>query len=211
MSIWSWPFGAGAGVDVQQAPTMTPKQALERLCEGNKRYVQDKLVHPNRSQESREANVHSQHPFAIILGCADSRVSPEILFDQGIGDLFVVRVAGNVAGPIEVDSIDFCALNLGSAIILVLGHESCGAVTAVVRNQTNGIKRVAQLLKPGVLASRGQPGDPIKNAVEANIRQQVKDLKRSPVLGPLCKKGQLDVVGGYYHLTTGEVEILPIY
>ncbi len=121
-----------------------------------------------------------------------------------------MRVAGNVAGPVEVDSIDYSALVLGSAIILVLGHENCGAVTAVVNNQTNGIKRVAQLIQPAVTASKGQPGDPIKNAVEANIRQQVKDLKRSPVIGPLCKKGQLDVVGGYYHLTTGEVEILKI-
>ena len=103
---------------------ITSQEAIERLKAGNERYVEDELEHPHRDSDRREALTSKQNPFAIIVGCSDSRVSPEILFDQGVGDLFVVRVAGNVIGPLELDSIDYAALYLGSVCILVMGHEN---------------------------------------------------------------------------------------
>ncbi len=170
--------------------------------------MDDKLEHPNRTQESREAVAEQQRPFAIILGCADSRVGPEILFDQGIGDLFVVRVAGNVAGQLEIDSIDYAALQLGSSVIMVLGHENCGAVTAVVKHQTNGIEAIARLIQPAVKASKQMPGNQIENAIKANVRLVMVQLKKSPVIAELCRQKRLDVVGGYYDLNTGQVHVI---
>ena len=184
---------------------MTPEEALKTLMDGNERYVNDKLLHPNRSQETREALKYQQNPFAIILGCSDSRVSPEIVFDQGIGDLFVVRVAGNVAGPIELDSIDFSAVILGSAIIMVLGHENCGAVTAVLQHNTKDIEAVAAKIEPAISHIKD---DNLEAAVKANVRSIVQQLKNSPVLSKLIQQKRIDVVGGYYRLASGKIELL---
>ena len=123
---------------------------LKRLMDGNKRYTSDLLEHPNRTPERRESIACKQEPFAIIIGCSDSRVSPEIIFDQGIGDLFVVRVAGNVVGPLELDSIDYAALYLHSSVLLVLGHERCGAVNAVIQGATQDIQAISALIQPAV-------------------------------------------------------------
>jgi carbonic anhydrase len=112
---------------------MTCEMGLQRLKEGNQRYVEDKLIHPDRTSERREALQSKQQPFAIIVGCSDSRVAPEIVFDQGVGDLFIVRVAGNVVGPIELDSIEYAAEYLKSCLIVVMGHQNCGAVDAVMK------------------------------------------------------------------------------
>lgn len=186
----------------------TPASALSRLMDGNQRYVQDRLLHPNRSQESRQAVASGQTPFAVILGCSDSRVSPEIIFDQGIGDLFIVRVAGNVLGPLELDSIEYSAIYLKSALILVLGHENCGAVTAVVEHQTRDIEAIATLIEPAVVASREMPGPRLENAIKTNVRMVVEQLKKSPALARLIEEGKLAVAGGYYRLNSGAVEVL---
>lgn len=179
------------------------KEALQRLIDGNKRYVDHQFEHPNRSAETRALAVAGQNPFAIILGCSDSRASPEIIFDQGIGDLFVVRVAGNVAGEIETDSIDYSALYLGSQLIVVLGHENCGAITAVLNKNTKDIDTIAKLIEPAI---RGT--DTIASAVKANVRSVVKQLKGSRIIANLMKEGKLDVVGGYYNFKSGQVEFL---
>lgn len=185
---------------------MTPEQAIKRLMEGNKRYVNDQLEHPNRNQIRREAVTANQKPFAIILGCSDSRVSPEIVFDQGIGDLFVVRVAGNVVGSIELDSIDYAALYLDSVLILVMGHENCGAIQAVLNHNTKEISAIAEKIELNIAGIEiGQP-NAVKNAVTANVRAAVKSLRESPVLSRLIKEKKIEVIGGYYNLSTGEVE-----
>lgn len=189
-------------------PNMTPKIALERLMEGNLRYVTGELLHPNRCQESRRSVAHAQRPFAIILGCSDSRVSPEIVFDQGIGDLFVVRVAGNVVGPLELDSIEYSTLYLNSSIIFVLGHEECGAVRAVFDKNTKDVESIAALIQPAVSLVMNSSQPTVEHAVKTNVAMVVDQLKRSPVLAECIKKGALDVVGGYYHLETGKVTIL---
>lgn len=183
--------------------SLTPHAALQRLMNGNKRYVSGKLEHPNRGEESRAQAAESQRPYAIVLGCSDSRVPLEIIFDEGIGDIFVVRVAGNVAGTLVIDSIQFSALYLGSSIIFVLGHESCGAVTAVLRKETKEIESIAKLIKPAVHSI-----DHLEEAVKSNVRAASEKLKSSPVIKQLIKEGKVAVFGGYYHLRSGEVELL---
>lgn len=187
---------------------VTPQNALTRLLEGNERYTTDKLQHPNRGKEARDAVVAGQTPFATILSCSDSRVSPEIVFDQGIGDLFIVRVAGNVIGPIEQESIDYASIYLGSSLILVLGHEKCGAVQAVLNGTTKDIETVAALITPAVKeAKEGQ--EPIwENAIKDNVLNMVRQLKANTVIAELMKNNKLDVVGGYYSLSSGKIQLL---
>jgi len=197
------------GSSLAEARTaLSSDQALQALIKGNKRYVEGRLLHPNRTQEWRDKTADIQSPFAIILGCSDSRVAPEILFDQGIGDLFVVRVAGNVAGPIEIDSIEYSALYLGSSLLMVLGHQNCGAVTAVLEGKTKDIEAVATLIAPSIEKSKTQIGPRLENAIKDNILHVVHQLKQNVPIRKLINKKKLKVIGGYYNLVTGEVEIL---
>lgn len=182
----------------------TPEEALSRLKAGNQRYVHNQLEHPNRDAESRQETKTSQTPYGTILGCSDSRVPPEILFDEGIGDLFVVRVAGNIASAVEIDSIDYSAIYLGSSIILVLGHENCGAVQAVLDNNTKDIQAVANLIAGSLNVEEKN----LEAAIKQNVKGVVKKLKISPVIARLISEHKLNVVGGYYHFKTGEVEFL---
>lgn len=182
---------------------------IERLMKGNQRYVNDALEHPNRTPERREAVVSKQEPFAIIVGCSDSRVSPEILFDQGVGDLFVVRVAGNVIGPLELDSIEFSALHLHSSVILVLGHENCGAVNAVIAGTTQDIESVAELIEPAVeQAKRKNPPNLLEASIKANALNMVNYLLKQPSIQRLVADRKIEVYAGYYNLKTGVVELL---
>ena len=189
--------------------SITPDEALKRLVEGNTRYTKDQFISPDRTSERREALVSSQKPYAIIVGCSDSRVSPEIIFDQGIGDLFIVRVAGNVVGPIELDSIEYSATALGSSLVLVMGHENCGAVQAVLAGQTKDIEAVAALVEKGIAPAKNMKGNSLENAVKLNAESVAAYLKTTPVLAQLIKEGKLQVVSGYYNLASGKVEILP--
>jgi len=187
-----------------EEPLMTPTKAFQRLMEGNRRYVKGDLLHPNRDEERRMQTAQAQKPFAVVLGCSDSRAPLEILFDQGIGDLFVVRVAGNVVGPIELASIEFSALYLGSSVLLVLGHQNCGAVQAVLEGKTKDIEPVASLIAPAISKEKAS----LKEAVEANVRYGVRHVKDVPLIADLIKKKKFAVVGGYYDFTSGKVEIL---
>lgn len=185
------------------------EQGLERLMQGNQRYVQDALEHPNRTTERREAVVSLQEPFAVILGCADSRVAPEILFDQGVGDLFVVRVAGNVVGSLELESIEYAVFYLNSSVILVLGHENCGAVHAVLEGTTKDIEDLAKLIEPSVQEVKNKNlSDPLEEAIKANARRMRDNLRQAPGFQKLIQENKLDIQAGYYHLQTGEVEII---
>lgn len=184
-------------------------EALTRLMKGNDRYVHDALEHPNRTPERREAVVSKQEPFAVIVGCADSRVSPEIIFDQGVGDLFVVRVAGNVIGPLELDSIDYSVLYLHSSIVLVLGHENCGAVQAVINDTTKDIDSVAALIKPAVIEEKAKHPDNLTEAsIKANAIHMRDYLLQSPVIKKMIAEKKVEVHAAYYNLQTGAVEIL---
>ena len=146
----------------------------------------------------------------MILSCADSRVPAELLFDQGIGDLFDVRIAGNIATPEAIGSIEYAVVLLGTPLLMVLGHERCGAVTAAVENKVlpDHICTLVQAIQPAVERVKAQPGNPIENAVTANVQYQIEQLQRSPLLAERLQSGQLKIVGGRYDLDTGSVTIV---
>jgi len=203
--------GAAVAASDHAGVSINGVQALQKLIDGNQRYVDGKAVCVNQTRDRRAELANGQHPFAAILGCSDSRVPPEIVFDQGLGDLFVVRLAGNVADPVAVDSIDYAVKNLGSRLILVLGHDRCGAVTAAVNGHEGGgeVGPMLAELRPAVAASKGQPGDPVANAIRENVVLMVEKLRNSKPLHAMVRSGELKVVGGIYRLDTGKVEILP--
>jgi carbonic anhydrase len=189
-----------------------PDKALKLLTEGNERFVENKRKYPNQEWKRITAVAPSQAPFAAILGCADSRVPAEIVFDRGFGDIFVCRVAGNVATPEEIGSLEFGTLVLGAKVIMVLGHERCGAVKAAIEGGAlpGQIGSLTEAIKPAVESSKNQAGDKVENAVKANVRLQANRLKASPVINQLIQEGKLKIVGGYYDLDTGKVTMVPM-
>jgi carbonic anhydrase len=207
---------AGSSTTTAQ-PADNADQALKRLQAGNRRFVEGRLGHPRRDDVRRAELAEHQTPFAVILGCADSRVPPEILFDEGIGDLFPVRVAGNTAADdIVVGSIEYAAAVLGSVLVVVLGHEGCGAVKATIDLVTKGrrppghIPAVLEPIVPSVDAVKGQPADEVLDAAtRENVRRTTALLQSSePVLAGLVKSGKLGVVGAEYVLKTGAVQFI---
>lgn len=187
---------------------ISPETAFKRLQEGNVRFCSDKSIHPDRTAEKRLETTTKQEPFAAILGCSDSRVSPEILFDQGIGDLFIIRVAGNVAGPIELASVEYAALYLHSSLIVVLGHQNCGAVKAVLDGASKDIEPIAELITPAIKDAKKQKGDLLTNSIKENVEDVVEFLKNNPSLKEKISSGELMIKGGYYNFETGKVEFL---
>jgi len=189
-----------------------PAVALQMLIDGNLRFVTRLRQDPNQDLARVTAVAETQKPFAAILGCADSRFPAEIIFDRGIGDLFVCRVAGNVATPEEKGSLEFGTLVLGAKVIMVVGHENCGAVKAAVAGAPvpGQIGSLIDAIKPAADSTRLLPGDRVENAVKANIVLQAKRVKESAVISQLILQGKLLVVGGYYDLDTGAITIIPV-
>ncbi len=199
---------------------MTPRQALGRLREGNQRFAANLqsldalLTHTRRGELAA-----GQHPFAILLGCSDSRVPVEIVFDQGLGDLFVIRVAGNIAGPSQVGSVEFAVARLGVRLVVVLGHTHCGAVVATLEELQRPTPE--QNFHPTLIIDRVRPAVEgllstelvhdqealIRHAVRANVRATANQLRHgSPLLEELTQKGELVVVGAKYSLESGLVD-----
>jgi len=197
------------------SPSDTPDAALDKLMQGNARYVAGEMRERDFSA-GRVARVEGQAPFAAILGCADSRVAPELAFDQGPGNLFVVRVAGNFVTPDGLGSLEYGAAVLGTKVIMVLGHSNCGAVNATVAALQKGNKlpgHIAELvraMKPGIEPALKTTGDDLAlRAVIANVRANVRRLQESkPILAGLVGSGKLKVVGGVYDLASGKVALV---
>lgn len=188
---------------------MSPDEAFNKLMEGNRRFQKRKAVSRNQNQSRRMDLVNVQEPFAVVVACSDSRVAPEILFDCGVGELFVVRVAGNVVGVLEMESIEYAAKYLGSSCILIMGHQNCGAVNAVVQGQTVDVRFLAQLIKSSVVKAKAQdPKNVLKLATEINAETMSEHVKKSPIISGLIQKKQVDVRAAYYDFDTGKVEIL---
>ncbi len=195
-----------------------PDAVLGQLLDGNKRFVEGKLRHPGRAPKDFLALAEGQAPLAVIIGCADSRVAPELIFDQGIGDLFVVRIAGNVvsgAGPTVKGSIEYAVAELGARLIMVLGHSGCGAFKAAIEHiDTNdalpgSIGALIDPIRPVVKIVAGQPGNKLENVIKENVREGVKRLKGlAPILSKLVNSRELKVIGGIYQLRTGKVEVV---
>ncbi|HUA34767.1 MAG TPA: carbonic anhydrase [Candidatus Binataceae bacterium] len=191
-------------------PTMSAARALQLLLDGNQRFIAGRLDHPDQSRERREEVAKGQHPFASVLSCSDSRVPPEVIFDQGLGDLFVVRVAGNVATDITIQSLDYSVKHLGVRVVMILGHTECGAVKAAIlgHDEEGDVGPLLSELKPAVADSKGQPGDPVTNAVRENVKLVMQKLEESPELSAMVKTGELRIIGGVYNLKTGKIDIL---
>lgn len=189
---------------------ITPLQALNMLMDGNKRFVEKKRQNPHQDFARITEVAKAQKPFACILSCADSRVPPEIIFDQGFGDLFVCRVAGNLATIEETGSEEYGTYELGAKVLMVLGHEKCGALKAALDDKKlpGQIGTLLEAILPAVNKSQGQSGDPLENAVKANVLMQVDKLKASPVIANLVKEKKLLVIGAYYDLDTATVSLV---
>lgn len=197
------------------ATAILPEDVMKQLLEGNKRHVSFKYANPHRDQATRKATAKGQHPKAIILGCADSRIPPEMVFDQGVGDLFVVRTAGHVVDPVALGSMEYAAEHLGTKLIVVLGHERCGAVDATLKGgeAPGNLKPLVESIKPAIEKAKAKPShshdcDLLCGSVKMNVKQQIENIKKgSPVLSEMIQDGVLKIVGAYYDLDSGEVTL----
>lgn len=194
-------------------PKVTPAEATTRLVEGNARFASGHLQHPRQTPDCRTELATGQRPFAVVLGCADSRTGPEVLFDQGLGDLFVVRAAGNVIDDHAIGSIEYAVEHLHAPLIVVLGHERCGAVVAArdtiaAHGHAEGhVQSLVEAIRPAVEATSGQD---VEATCKANVRNIVQALRKSePILRHMAEGGEIKVVGAYYDLDTGLVAFLP--
>ena len=198
---------------------ITAREALSRLREGNRRFVSGVRSLDALLSHTRRAELAVEHrPFAIVLGCSDSRVPAEIIFDQGLGDLFVIRVAGNIVAPSQVGSVEFAAARFGTPLVVVLGHTQCGAVLATLEeirsrtSQSPNLRTIVDRIRPSVetLLATELSGDEarlVRHAVRANVRASADHLRHgSALLERLIQSGGLVVVGAEYSLETGEVE-----
>jgi carbonic anhydrase len=206
--------GAAVCTAVLAAQETMPSAAsvLRELRAGNAHHVSKRYLHPHQTAARQRELADTQHPHAIVLTCADSRVAPEIILDQGLGDLFDVRVAGNVAGDTELASIEYAAAHLHTPVLVVMGHQKCGAVTAAAESgEAEGhLPSLLALIRPAVERARTQRGDLIENAVRLNVENVVRQVRGSqPVLRALVDRGALTVVGAVYSLDTGKVAWLP--
>ena len=190
---------------------VTADEALRRLEQGNARFVAGQLSGTTAIAESRRKVAQGQKPFAIIVGCSDSRVGPELVFDQKVGDIFVVRTAGEVVDPVGLGSIEYAVAHLGSPLIVVLGHERCGAVSAAISGakEPGHIATVLKAIQPAVRATKGQAGDPVENAVRAQALDVAAQLQASgPILKEAVQSGKLKIVAARYDLDSGKVSLL---
>lgn len=195
-----------------QAAVVEGDAPLERLLAGNRRFVEGRSEHLADADAARRSEVaKGQHPFAIVVGCADSRVPPELVFDQGLGELFVVRVAGNVLGDAAIGSIEYGVEHLGCELVIVLGHERCGVVDAVLKggDLPGHLSSFVPAIRPVIDGAKKKGGDVLDNAVRANASRVARELTEcEPILSEFVHLGRLQVVGARYDLDTGAVEIL---
>jgi carbonic anhydrase len=208
---------AGPAFASSAGPGLSAAESLRLLKEGNTRYVEGKPRHPHQDRERRAlTSAQGQHPLATVLTCSDSRVPPEIIFDQGLGDIFVVRVAGNVAATDEIGSIEYAVDHLNTPLVVVLGHTQCGAVAAVVNDAKlpPNIAALIEPIKPAVARAREDHPDAANDvilnaAIQDNVWQAIADmLAQSPIIREKVKDGQVKVVGALYDIDTGKVQWL---
>lgn len=211
-------FSVGAPLaalaEAADAPATTPDAARRRLLAGNARYRQLKATHPHQSGARRRELASRQSPFATIFGCVDSRVPPEVVFDQGLGDLFVIRTAGEVIDDAVLGSIEFGIEELAIPLIVVLGHERCGAVGAAIHALESNTRAPAHIdylvrrLRPAVERTKGRPGNHLDNAVRENARLVAATLRKSSIIAHAIEQGKAKVVAARYDLDSGRVGLL---
>ncbi len=195
----------------EQSKRPTAEDVLQILKDGNKRFISGKLEHPNHCEESRQSLVKGQEPIATVLTCADSRVPPLDIFDQGLGDLFVVRVAGNVIGDHSLGSIEYAVKHLHTPVVIVMGHRSCGAIGAVASGTAleGHIATLGPAIQTALKNVKEKEGDLINNASKELARQIAGKIADSePIVAELVQNGAVKIVPAYYDLLSGEVEFL---
>jgi carbonic anhydrase len=204
---------AWAAAEEHRRTQITPDEALRLLKAGNQEFVTDAPYRGVQGRQRRVEIARSQHPFAVLVGCSDSRVSPELLFGRGLGELFIIRVAGNTVDLAALGSIEYAVAELGVPLVLVLGHERCGAVAAAVsvvaKNAMfpGAIGEMVEPIVPAVLRAQGQPGELLDNAVRENVRRVVSRLRGGGAILPdRAEAGRLKIVGARYDLDDGAVE-----
>lgn len=188
---------------------MTIQEVIQRLQDGNERFIADKLEGKLQDNGRRQDLTSGQSPYAIVLSCADSRVVPELAFDAGLGELFVIRVAGNIANSSSIASIEYAVAHLGTSVIVVLGHQSCGAVTAAVNGGDNGynLNHLLSHITPAVVAAGS--GAAVNDVVKKNAELTAEELKtRSGIIKDAADSGRLQIVPAYYNLDSGKVDFL---
>ena len=192
-------------------------EALQKLMDGNKRFVSGTLAQKDLSLKRREELAKGQKPFATVLTCSDSRVPPELLFDQGLGDIFIVRVAGNVVDPIALGSIEYAAEHLGSPLLLILGHSKCGAVKATLEEKgkpEGNIGEIEKKIMPAVQTAKKKGGtqdEMLETAIKENVKNVYADImKNSKIIPNLVEEGKLTIAAGEYNITTGKVEMIEL-
>ncbi|MFI9052055.1 carbonic anhydrase [Streptomyces sp. NPDC053427] len=193
----------------------TPAAAFARLMDGNRRWVSGDLQHPDRDPDRRQFVAQAQEPFGAVLSCIDSRVPPELLFDTGLGDLYVMRTGGEAVGPVVTGSVEYGPLTSATPLIVVLGHQRCGAVKAAYESLRDdkplpgNLQAIVKALQPAYAeAARKGGADPVDTMTRAQVTLTANDLRSNQDLAPLVKKRALAVVGAYYSLDTGKVEVL---
>jgi carbonic anhydrase len=211
---------AGPVIASSTGPGISADEAFRILKEGNARYVDGKPRHPHQDRERRALTAgQGQHPLATVLGCSDSRVPPEIIFDQGLGDIFVVRVAGNVAAIDEIGSMEYAVDHLSTPLVIVLGHTQCGAVTALMEDAKlpPNIAALVEPIKPAVAKAREDHPAAAKDvllnaAIKDNVWQAIADmLGQSPIIRDKVRDGQVRVVGALYEIDSGQVQWLGLH
>jgi carbonic anhydrase len=210
MLYWILAFILVGAAHALQLSNPASQAALSKLLQGNERYVKGQLNHPNQSEGRRIEVAKGQAPFATVLGCADSRVSPEILFDQGLGDLFTVREAGNVTDDLILGNIEYGVEHLNTPLVLVLGHTHCGAAEAAAKGKIEGhIGAITKELQGAVALARKDKGDLVDNIVRNNVKLVVEKLRQStPILKDKVDKGAVQIVGAVYDIDSGKVTVL---
>jgi carbonic anhydrase len=199
------------------AVSETGQEALQKLMDGNKRFVSGSLAQKDLSAKKREELAKGQKPFATVLTCSDSRVPPEILFDQGLGDIFIVRVAGNIVDPIALGSIEYAAEHLNAPLLIILGHSKCGAVKATLESKgkpEGNIGAIVKKIMPAVDTAKKKGGtqdEILETAIKENVKNVYADvMKNSKIIPHLVEEGKLTIVAGEYDITTGKVEMIEL-
>lgn len=199
-------------VNAMTPPNVPAEVALSKLNAGNLRYAEYRLKHPNTDKTRREQLNKGQHPFAVIVTCSDSRVAPEIIFDQGLGDLFVIRNAGNVLDEHVLGSIEYAVEHLGVNLVIIMGHESCGAVGAAMKDEpaSPAIESIKASIKPAIEKCKKEGTDSYENIIQTNAILVAKEIEKSPELAQYAKKHDIEILPAMYYIGSGQVKMLKI-
>lgn len=196
---------------ITSTTTLSPIKALSLLIEGNNHFVKGEMQHLSYVTEAKDKLLENQTPFAVIVGCSDSRVPPEVIFDRGLGELFVVRVAGNVLGPIEMGSVEYAIEVLKSPLVMVLGHQNCAAVKASLQGNENVpdfLEAIYPLIKEALKSCETIGANALVNAIHCNVKKGVETLKNSPIIAPLIDQKKVKIVGAYFDFNSGKVQLI---